>query len=55
MTANTVLVTGAFGQVGKRCTQLLLQRGRTVVAMDLRNDNTAAVATEPPPAAIPAH
>lgn len=46
MTANTVLVTGAFGQVGKRCTQLLLQRGRTVVAMDLRNDNTAAVATE---------
>lgn len=46
MTASTVLVTGAFGQVGKRCTQLLLQRGRTVVAMDLRNDNTAAVATE---------
>lgn len=46
MTANTVLVTGAFGQVGKRCTQLLLQRGRTVVAMDLHNDNTATVATE---------
>lgn len=43
MTVSTVLVTGAFGQVGKRCTQLLLERGRTVVAMDLRNDNTAAV------------
>ena len=43
MTVNTVLVTGAFGQVGRRCTQTLLARGRTVVAMDLRNDNTVAV------------
>ncbi|MEE2855075.1 MAG: NAD(P)-dependent oxidoreductase [Actinomycetota bacterium] len=43
MTVDTVLVTGAFGQVGKRCTQILLERGRTVVAMDLRNDNTVAV------------
>lgn len=43
MTVNTVLVTGAFGQVGRRCTQTLLDRGRTVVAMDLRNDNTVAV------------
>ncbi len=42
MTVDTVLVTGAFGQVGKRCTQILLERGRTVVAMDLRNDNTVA-------------
>ncbi|OBF58926.1 oxidoreductase [Mycobacterium sp. 852002-53434_SCH5985345] len=46
MTASTVLVTGAFGQVGKRCTQILLDRGRTVVAMDLRNDNTVAVEKE---------
>jgi len=43
MTVNTILVTGAFGQVGRRCTQTLLDRGRTVVAMDLRNDNTVAV------------
>ncbi len=40
MTVNTILVTGAFGQVGKRCTQILLDRGRTVIAMDLRNDET---------------
>ncbi|WP_374025842.1 NAD-dependent epimerase/dehydratase family protein [Mycobacterium sp. HNNTM2301] len=46
MTAAIVLVTGAFGQVGKRCTQILLERGRTVVAMDLRNDNTVAVERE---------
>ncbi|OSC24462.1 oxidoreductase [Mycobacterium vulneris] len=46
MTVDTVLVTGAFGQVGKRCTQILLERGRTVVAMDLRNDNTVAAEKE---------
>lgn len=46
MTIDTVLITGAFGQVGKRCTQILLERGRTVIAMDLRNDNTVAVAQE---------
>lgn len=46
MTVATVLVTGAFGQVGKRCTQILLERGRTVVAMDLRTDNTVAVEKE---------
>jgi nucleoside-diphosphate-sugar epimerase len=40
--ANTVLVTGAFGQVGKRCSEILLERGRTVVAMDIRNDKTVA-------------
>ena len=43
MTATTVLVTGAFGQIGRRCTQILLGRGRTVVATDLRTDDTAAV------------
>lgn len=46
MTAGTVLVTGAFGQVGKRCAQILLDRGRTVVATDLRTDNTVAAAAE---------
>ncbi|OBG24578.1 NAD(P)-dependent oxidoreductase [Mycobacterium sp. 852002-51057_SCH5723018] len=46
MTVDTILVTGAFGQVGRRCTQLLLDRGRTVIAMDLRNDKTAAAQKE---------
>ncbi len=38
------LVTGAFGQVGKLCTEILLRRGHTVVAMDLRNDSAVAAA-----------
>jgi NAD(P)-dependent dehydrogenase (short-subunit alcohol dehydrogenase family) len=42
--ADPVLVTGAFGQAGSRCTEILLGRGRTVIAMDLRNDKTVAVA-----------
>jgi nucleoside-diphosphate-sugar epimerase len=46
MTVDTILVTGAFGQVGKRCAQILLDRGRTVIAVDLRNDKTVAVAGE---------
>ena len=46
MTVGTILVTGAFGQVGKRCTQILLDRGRTVVATDLRTDATLAVEKE---------
>lgn len=46
MTVNTVLVTGAFGQVGKRCVQILLERGRTVIATDLRTDKTVAVEKE---------
>lgn len=41
---STVLVTGALGQVGKRCTEILLDRGHTVVAMDLNNDRSRAVA-----------
>ena len=48
MTVDTVLVTGAFGQIGKRCTEILLSRGRTVVATDLRTEKTAAVAQELP-------
>jgi nucleoside-diphosphate-sugar epimerase len=46
MTIDTVVVTGAFGQVGKRCAQILLERGRTVIAVDLRNDKTEAAAAE---------
>jgi nucleoside-diphosphate-sugar epimerase len=44
MSDDTVLITGAFGQVGKRCTEILLRRGRTVVAVDLHNDKNAAIA-----------
>lgn len=46
MTVGTILVTGAFGQVGRRCAQILLDRGRTVVATDLRTDKTVTVAAE---------
>ncbi len=46
MTVGTILVTGAFGQVGKRCTQILLDRGRTVVATDLSTEATLAVEKE---------
>jgi UDP-glucose 4-epimerase len=60
VTVDTILVTGAFGQVGKRCAQILLDRGRTVIAVDLRNDKTMAVAQElsanaPSEALIPAY
>jgi nucleoside-diphosphate-sugar epimerase len=60
MTVTTILVTGAFGQVGKRCTQILLDRGRTVIATDLRTDKTVATQEElsadaPPEALIPAY
>ncbi|HWS94343.1 MAG TPA: NAD-dependent epimerase/dehydratase family protein, partial [Mycobacterium sp.] len=46
MTVDTILVTGAFGQVGKRCTQILLDRGRTVIATDLRTHKTVAAQEE---------
>jgi nucleoside-diphosphate-sugar epimerase len=46
MAVDTVLVTGAFGQVGKRCVQILLERGRKVIATDLRTDKTVAVEKE---------
>ena len=42
---TVTLVTGAFGQVGKLCTEILLHRCHTVIAMDLRNDGSAAAAT----------
>ena len=41
-----MLVTGAFGQVGTRCTQILLDRGRTVIALDLRTEKSEATAAE---------
>jgi nucleoside-diphosphate-sugar epimerase len=46
MSSQIVLVTGAFGQVGKRCAEILLRRGRTVIAMDVRNDRSAAAAAD---------
>ncbi|MEU1981757.1 NAD(P)-dependent oxidoreductase [Nocardia sp. NPDC019395] len=39
-----VLITGAFGQVGKRVAELLLSRGHTVVATDLRTDAALSAA-----------
>lgn len=42
---STTLVTGAFGQVGTRCAEILLSRGHTVVAVDLDNDSSATAAT----------
>jgi len=44
MNSQTVLITGAFGQVGKLCAEILLRRGHTVIAMDLRSDGAAAAA-----------
>ncbi len=43
---DTVLITGALGQVGKRCAEILLDRGRTVIATDLRTFNSSNVAEE---------
>lgn len=48
-----VLVTGAFGQVGKRVTELLLSRGHTVVATDLHTGTGAATAAKLAGAAQP--
>ncbi|MCK9905004.1 oxidoreductase [Parafrankia colletiae] len=42
--ANTVLVTGAMGQLGKLTTAILLRRGHRVIALDLRNEHTIASA-----------
>ena len=41
----TILISGAFGQVGQRVTALLLGRGRTVIALDVSTDATEATAT----------
>jgi nucleoside-diphosphate-sugar epimerase len=45
-----VLVTGAMGQLGRHLVRILLQRGRTVVALDLDNPATRAAAAELQPA-----
>lgn len=45
-TADPVLVAGAFGQVGSRCAEILLDRGRTVIAMDLHNEATVEAADQ---------
>ena len=42
--SQIVLVTGAFGQVGKRCIEILLRRGHSVIAMDVRSDRSVATA-----------
>ncbi|OBK26835.1 oxidoreductase [Mycobacterium asiaticum] len=42
--SGTTVITGACGQVGKRCAEILLGRGHTVIAMDLPSANSAAVA-----------
>ncbi len=50
---GTTLVTGAFGQVGTRCAEILLSRGHTVIAVDLPNDNAAeALARQAHPGAL---
>ncbi len=44
-TPKTVLVTGAFGNIGTRVALHLLQAGHRVVATDLRNKKTEAAAS----------
>ncbi|WP_216916588.1 NAD-dependent epimerase/dehydratase family protein [Nocardia noduli] len=44
MTVDTVLVTGAFGQVGRRCCETLLSRGRRVIALGRHTDTAVTVA-----------
>ena len=47
MTAdNTVLVSGALGQVGKRCVEILLARGMSVVATDIDTPANAKAAKQ---------
>lgn len=42
----TILVSGAMGQLGKRVSRILLERGHSVIALDLQNEATLAVAEE---------
>ncbi|WP_372758212.1 NAD-dependent epimerase/dehydratase family protein [Litorivivens sp.] len=41
---KTVLLSGAFGQVGKRCLDILLARNYRVIAVELRNSKTESIA-----------
>ena len=55
-----ILVTGAFGQVGRRCVANLLARGHTVVASDLRTEAALSVVRtladqHPPGTLLPAY
>ncbi len=53
-TPKTVLVTGAAGQVGKRLTEILLDRDRRVVALDLdTRENIAGVVALAPASGQP--
>lgn len=42
--SNTILVTGAMGQLGRHLCRLLLGRGHTVIGLDLQTPVTTAVA-----------
>ncbi|APE13987.1 oxidoreductase [Mycobacterium sp. WY10] len=53
MSNGTVLVTGAFGQVGWRTAEILLRRGHTVVGTDLPTDTSRTVAARLAGAANP--
>ncbi|MEZ0355090.1 NAD-dependent epimerase/dehydratase family protein [Mycobacterium sp. SA01] len=53
MSQRTVLVTGAFGQVGWRTAEILLHRGYTVVATDLPTETSRTVAARLAAAAHP--
>ena len=44
MNSESVLITGAFGQLGKLCTEILLRRGHTVIGVDLHSDSSVAAA-----------
>src|SRR4051794_3524099 len=42
--AGPVLVTGAFGMLGRRVVAELLARGRDIIGLDLRNETTVGLA-----------
>jgi UDP-glucose 4-epimerase len=46
MSVDTVLVTGTFGQIGKRCIEILLDRGRTVVGRRIECERGLPAADE---------
>lgn len=46
MSVRTIVVTGAFGQLGRRVTAILLDRCFRVVALDLSTEKTRAAAQE---------